>query len=155
LLYAASIADQFSSSLLVLHVVTKEVETYTKPKQLEQQGIPRQPFALLGPFSQEVQASTGMLDVVAVDLREQARVALQQTLPPQLAGHPLELRVEVGDAFEQILATARNQHVDLIVMGTHGRTGLAHVMVGSVAERVVRLAPCPVMTVKAAAPPAS
>jgi nucleotide-binding universal stress UspA family protein len=38
--------------------------------------------------------------------------------------------------------------VDMIVMGTHGRTGLAHVLIGSVAERVVREAPCPVLTVK-------
>ena len=38
--------------------------------------------------------------------------------------------------------------VDLIVMGTHGRTGLAHMMIGSVAEKVVRRAPCPVLTVK-------
>ena len=43
---------------------------------------------------------------------------------------------------------ARKHGVDLIVMGTHGRAGLAHVLLGSVAERVVRKAPCPVLTVK-------
>lgn len=47
-----------------------------------------------------------------------------------------------------ILDAAAKTHADLIVMGTHGRTGIKHVLLGSVAERVVRLAPCPVMTVK-------
>jgi nucleotide-binding universal stress UspA family protein len=51
--------------------------------------------------------------------------------------------VEIGKAIE-------GHAIDLIVMGTHGRTGLAHLVLGSTAERVVRLAPCPVMTVRAA-----
>jgi nucleotide-binding universal stress UspA family protein len=50
-----------------------------------------------------------------------------------------------------IVETARDRHVDLIVMGTHGRTGLKHVLLGSVAERVVRLAPCPVLVVRSTA----
>ena len=57
------------------------------------------------------------------------------------------LRV-IGTPFLEIVRTAREQDVDLIVMGTHGRTGLAHMLIGSTAERVVRLAPCPVLTVK-------
>lgn len=61
----------------------------------------------------------------------------------------MERRVEVGRPFEQILETAKCEQVDVIVMGTYGRTGLAHVMLGSVAERVVRMASCPVLTVKA------
>ncbi|MEI6137516.1 MAG: universal stress protein, partial [Chloroflexota bacterium] len=47
-----------------------------------------------------------------------------------------------------IVEYARAREIDLIVMGTHGRGALAHVMVGSVADRVVRLAPCPVLTVR-------
>src|SRR5439155_23986583 len=43
---------------------------------------------------------------------------------------------------------AKANNIDLIVMGTHGRGGLAHVVMGSVAERVVRIAPCPVMTIR-------
>lgn len=49
---------------------------------------------------------------------------------------------------EEIVSYARNAGIDLIVMGTHGRTGLSHVLMGSVAERVVRTAPCPVMTTR-------
>jgi nucleotide-binding universal stress UspA family protein len=54
-----------------------------------------------------------------------------------------------GNASEQILRYAAAHHIDLIVCGTHGRHGWDHVMMGSVAERLVRLAPCPVMTVHA------
>jgi nucleotide-binding universal stress UspA family protein len=50
-----------------------------------------------------------------------------------------------GVPFHEILETAKSQNVDLIVMGTHGRTGLEHIFLGSVAEKVVRLAPCPVL----------
>ncbi len=53
-----------------------------------------------------------------------------------------------GVPFQEILETAKNQQVDLILMGTHGRTGLQYVLLGSVAEKVVRLAPCPVLVVR-------
>lgn len=53
-----------------------------------------------------------------------------------------------GAPHEQILRAARRMRADLIVIGTHGRTGVAKVFLGSVAERLVRLAPCPVLTVR-------
>jgi nucleotide-binding universal stress UspA family protein len=60
-----------------------------------------------------------------------------------------------GTPAQTIMDTAGEQGVDLIIMGTHGRTGLTHVLLGSVAEHVVRQAPCPVLvTRKAAATPA-
>ena len=52
-----------------------------------------------------------------------------------------------GAPDEEIIAAAAAERASLIVVGTHGRTGLAHVLLGSVAERVVRAAPCPVLTV--------
>jgi nucleotide-binding universal stress UspA family protein len=51
------------------------------------------------------------------------------------------------------MIAARDHHIDLIIMGTHGRTGLRHVLLGSVAERVVRLAPCPVLVTRSTMPP--
>ena len=64
------------------------------------------------------------------------------------AGLEGEIAVVHGVPFQEILETAKTQQVDLIVMGTHGRTGLQHVLLGSVAEKVVRLAPCPVLVVR-------
>jgi len=58
------------------------------------------------------------------------------------------IRALLGDPFSAICQTAEQAQADLIVMGSHGRTGLAHVLLGSVAERVVRHAPCPVLIVR-------
>jgi nucleotide-binding universal stress UspA family protein len=56
--------------------------------------------------------------------------------------------VKIGDPLVEIVDHARLEHADLIVMGTHGRTGVSHLFLGSVAERAVRTAHCPVMTVR-------
>jgi universal stress protein A len=53
-----------------------------------------------------------------------------------------------GPVAQAIAGIAADRHADVIVMGTHGRTGLAHVLVGSVAEQVIRIATCPVLTVR-------
>jgi nucleotide-binding universal stress UspA family protein len=60
----------------------------------------------------------------------------------------VEPRLEEGDAVEEILRVAREVHAGIIVMGTHGRGGLSRLVLGSVAEQVLRRADCPVLTVK-------
>jgi universal stress protein A len=60
-----------------------------------------------------------------------------------------EAEVTTGDPAEAILQIAQDRDVDLIVIGTHGRTGLQHMVLGSVAEKVVRHARCPVLVVRA------
>ena len=142
MLHAASIAEQFGSSLLLLHVIAKDMETYVSQERAREI-VPRFRFI---PGLEEIPAE--VRDSVTIDLREQAHTALQQFLPSDLAVRVSDLHVEVGHPVEQILETARREHVDLIVMGTHGRSGLEHMMLGSVAERVIRLAPCPVMVVR-------
>jgi len=62
-----------------------------------------------------------------------------------------EHRLVLGDPAGEIVKVATDEHVDMIVMGTHGRTGLGRMIMGSVAEAVVRRAPCPVLTFKAGA----
>jgi nucleotide-binding universal stress UspA family protein len=57
-------------------------------------------------------------------------------------------RVQVGVPFEEIVKIAEEERADMIVMGTHGRGGLNRMLLGSVADRVIRLAPCPVLTVR-------
>jgi nucleotide-binding universal stress UspA family protein len=68
-------------------------------------------------------------------------------------GHKIsvETRLEHGDAAEEILRVAEEVGCDLIVMGTHGRSGLGRLLMGSVAEAVLRRARCPVLTVKSPA----
>jgi nucleotide-binding universal stress UspA family protein len=74
-------------------------------------------------------------------------------LARQCNGVEVERRVEDGDPAELILSVAEEAHADLIVMGTHGRTGLRRLIMGSVAEHVARRARCPVLTVTAPFPP--
>ncbi|QDT65543.1 universal stress protein [Calycomorphotria hydatis] len=56
--------------------------------------------------------------------------------------------VRHGPEFLEIVRYAKENEIDMIVMGTHGRSGLSHALMGSVAEKVVRKAPCPVLTVR-------
>ena len=143
--YAADIAARFAASIIVLHVIPRATTSYAVHQRLGHRDMP-----LLGPFVSQSppEVPPDVVEEVVVDLREQAYTALQAFLPAQLATHPVELRVVVGHPFERIVETAVREKVALIVLGTHGRTGLAHAIMGSVAERVVRLAPCPVLTVK-------
>jgi nucleotide-binding universal stress UspA family protein len=60
----------------------------------------------------------------------------------------LEYAVRVGGPAEEIVRDADARAVDVIVMGTHGRSGIAHLLMGSVAEQVVRMAPCPVLLIR-------
>lgn len=75
--------------------------------------------------------------------------AQMDALITQLKGRAPTIRsvLKEGAPGEEILKTARDTSADLIVMGTHGRSGLSHALIGSVAERVVRQALCPVLTV--------
>jgi len=75
---------------------------------------------------------------------------LQELYATRLDGYPkCELRVEVGDPAEQLLKLAGERRVDLMITATHGRAGLAHLVMGSVAEKIIRHAPCPVFVVRA------
>ena len=83
------------------------------------------------------------------ELQESAEKALEQ-LPGSLwsGGQSVVRATREGVPFVEIVRYAKEHEIDLIVIGTHGRTGLSHILLGSVAERVVRKAPCPVLTVR-------
>ena len=78
---------------------------------------------------------------------ERLQVMLHELRPPDPQVR-VEHRLADGDPARQILGTAQESKCDLIVMGTHGRTGLTRLLMGSVAEQVVRKAGCPVLTIK-------
>ncbi len=82
------------------------------------------------------------------DLRVRLIAELRRFLEPaRRAGLPAEAVLLEGDPVKEIIHHARDGNADLIVLGTHGRSGFERLMLGSVAERVLRLAPCPVLTV--------
>lgn len=88
------------------------------------------------------------------DALERARAALRaqvQRVRESASGRPTVREIVVaGDPPLSILGAAEEHHADMIVLGTHGRIGRLRGLVGSVAEQVVRLAPCPVLTVRGA-----
>jgi universal stress protein A len=89
------------------------------------------------------------------EIAEDQRRAAERELEAQtrqLAAKGLRVRalLRIGLAVEEIVGAAEAERADLVVMGTHGRSGLSHLLMGSVAERVVRRARCPVLTVRPA-----
>jgi nucleotide-binding universal stress UspA family protein len=81
------------------------------------------------------------------ETRDELRRSLLGTLPPD-ASVAYEHKLLVGDPATAIVVVAEDEHADLIVMGSHGRKGITRLLMGSVAEAVVRRAKCPVLTVK-------
>lgn len=117
---ACALARDYGARLIVLHVVQPLFDLYDAEGRL----LPR-----------------------PADWRETARQKLAQLIVPELQ---VDCRMmEGGEAASVILNLAREEHADLIVMGTQGRTGLDRLVIGSVAEDVLRKALCPVVTAKA------
>lgn len=125
--YARSFAEAYSARLHLLHVVD---EAYQYWMAMGPNSIP------IGPPPDELIAAgqEGMKKFVAAHL---------PTPPTELVAD-----VRLGRPFLEIIRYARETPADLIILGTHGRSGLSHVLLGSVTEKVVRKAPCPVLTVR-------
>ncbi len=144
--WGASLAEQYGAQMLLLHVLAKAVEAgagsvpmHTWVAYWYSKGIgPGTEPIRLGRFIMGLveEAQTRLYDLAAKDLPKTLTV---------------ELRVAVGKPAAEIVRVAQEEAVDLIVMGTHGRTGLRHALLGSVAETVVRSARCPVFTVRGGA----
>ncbi len=126
LTYAAEFADKFGAELYLLHVVQDLSLFFPDPVS----GAP----PITPPVDQLTAAVQVSLDRLVRD-NDLARLKVHQV-------------VREGTPFYEIIRFAREADVDLIVMGTHGRSGLVHVLLGSVTEKVVRKAPCPVLTVR-------
>ena len=121
---ACSLARDYGARLIVLHVVAAPAVVYG-----EGVVVPPNPEELRAAAQEELDR----LQAPRADVRAERRLA-------------------EGDAVEETLRVAQEANADLIVMGTHGRTGLGRLLMGSVAEQVVRRASCPVLTVKAPFP---
>jgi len=92
-------------------------------------------------------AEFGAVPPPTLPSRAEVMEKLKEFEPPDGSVH-VEYLIADGVPAEEIVRTATDHHCDMIVMGTHGRTGLGRLMMGSVAEEVVRKAPCPVLTLK-------
>lgn len=122
--YALRFAEQFHATLVLVHAVEPV----------------RYPESILIPPAMEVTNQARQTHA-----RDRLNGFAAQYVPREIA---CETVVRLGQPFSEITATARELDVDLIVIATHGHTGLKHLLLGSTAERVVRLAPCPVLTVR-------
>jgi len=120
--YALMIARAFKARILLIHVIEPLAYSVTDTLQVTDHFI--------------------ALKTIAKSLLENTRKKFQKK----------DLRVGAdlltGVPYREILNRASRVGADMIVMGTHGRTGVEHFLLGSVAEKVVRLAPCPVVTVR-------
>ena len=142
--YAVEEATQHQARLTLLHVLDQHHQTtavyYVKDAPQGGTGY--------GEFGEKLPAfPASQPQTVRQDYQEEALVQLHDLRPASFAG-VWEAQVTAGNPAEEIVAMAESLDVDLIVMSTHGRTGLSRFLLGSVAEKVVRHAPCPVLTVR-------
>ncbi|MGP0062752.1 MAG: universal stress protein [Isosphaeraceae bacterium] len=124
--YACGLAERLGAELHLVHILSEIV--------------PAGPDPLLMPV---------MPPEYYQESEDRARESLARLLDPGW-GTPRSVLTDVrwGSPVESIVSYAVDHRVDLIVIATHGRTGLSHVLLGSVAERIVREAPCPVLTIR-------
>lgn len=106
-------------------------------------------------FAEQFDAELHVLHVLEgpqaadTEVKEVFEGAMAEVLDPKWEeGRKVVKATAEGAAFLEIIRYAKEHDIDLIVMGTHGRTGLVHLLIGSTAENVVRKAPCPVLTVR-------
>jgi len=123
----AALAIRMDAGLLLLHVVSeKELDDLARAHQ------PRHP-----------------VDLIYSELEASVRDQFRRVVPDEVRRFlQVEVLVVPGAPATEIIRTAAAKGTDLIITGTHGRTGLRRILMGSVAERVLRSAPCPVLTVR-------
>ena len=118
--YGVDLAERYGASVHLLHVIEKSA-------------IPPEPEFPLGIFEGQTVARERLVAVLSAAERAAFRT---------------EVAVNIGHPSLEIIRYAKDHEIDIIVMGTHGRSGVSHMLMGSVAEKVVRKAPCPVLTVR-------
>jgi nucleotide-binding universal stress UspA family protein len=144
LVYAFEEATQHQAKLTLLHVLQHHpaVEVYYVTE------APQSGTGYAAEFGGKLPSFPPQPpEVVRRDYQEEALVQLHALVPASFTG-AWEVQVAAGHPAEAIVRMAQELEVDLIIMATHGRTGLSHILLGSVAEHVVRHAPCAVLTVR-------
>ena len=122
LAYAISFARQFKAELVLLHVV----EPYT-------------------PYPEMTAWDAASLEASSRQFGDEELQILRQSIQAEI---PCSTILKIGKAYRQIIAAAKESGVDLIIISTHGYTGLSRALLGSTTEQVVRRAGCPVLVVR-------
>ena len=127
--YAVAMAERFGSEIVLVHAIEAPLN------------LPPQTLVRLDPEG----PAMPIMDYVreAADRRLNAMLA-----ELSLASIPAQGVISVGDVRDVVLENAKTHNVDMIVMGTHGRKGLRHLLIGSVAEDIVRRSEVPVLTTR-------
>jgi nucleotide-binding universal stress UspA family protein len=125
LAYAIEIAHKFDASIDLIHVIPN-MDYFT-------------PYESFMAAENIVAVQKGVEGEVEKDLDEVAQ---------KLPGITVKKVIRTGVAFVEILDYVKSEGIDLIIMGTRGRGGLEHIIIGSVAEKVLRKSPCPVLTIR-------
>jgi nucleotide-binding universal stress UspA family protein len=121
--YAVSLAMKDEAKLLLLHVI--DMRSFSEGLDAMSKPLPDE------------------------ETLEQLRVKLLDCIPEEIRDDmDVEAIVTQGIPFAEIISVAKEKEIDMIVIGSHGRTGISHMMLGSVSEKVIRKAPCPVLTVR-------
>ena len=126
--WAADLARRYDASIMLVHVY--------------------QPVSLVLPEGFVLKSAGAIAELMAAldEALAEAKSSLERTAP----GLAVDSTLLQGAPFAEIVRHARENQFDLIVIGTHGRAGLRHALLGSVAEKVVRKAHCPVLTIRLA-----
>ena len=136
---AVKVAEASAATLDILHVIHNPFdEIYTS-------AITRTDPGFVDASVDEAQRGAKIMRVT----EDQSEVLLKQFCHEVVKHHPkVRYHIRKGDPFEAILDGTEDFLTDLVVLATHGRTGIKRLVIGSVAEKIVRHAPCPVLTVK-------
>jgi nucleotide-binding universal stress UspA family protein len=136
---AVKIVESSGASMSLLHVIDNPFD------ELYMKSITQADPALIELYQRQPLRRSR----IVAALVDHSEVLLRQFCHPWVERIPrVKYAVRTGDPFESIIDVAEDHRIDLIVLATHGRTGLKRLLIGNVAEKVVRYAPCPVLTVR-------
>lgn len=122
--YAFNLAQQFSAQILLIYVI--EPVIYPADFSMGQVALPS----------------------VDIEMNTRAKEELENLATREISGLDVKTIIKTGKPFVEIVETAAEEDIDLIIIASHGHTGVEHLLFGSTAEKVVRKAPCPVLTLR-------
>ena len=135
---AVKIAESSKAILDILHVIHNPFD------EIYLTSVTQTDPALLDAYAAEPQIRAKILHAT----EEHSEVLLKQFCHDEVQDLPVRYHIRKGDPFEEIIDATEDLLTDLIVLATHGRTGIKRLVIGNVAEKIVRHASCPVLTVK-------